>query len=76
MADAVCAALGLARALRRCGRVVDLEGLDSDLGRLCAYALDLPPEDGRSFRPRLLAIRSELDILAKTIVPSEAHLDP
>jgi hypothetical protein len=63
MADALHGLLKVAGALSDNGQSFDLAGLENDLGRLCACALDLPPEHGRSFRYRLREILAELDSL-------------
>ena len=56
--------LTLARALVQSGRPLDLEGLAELAGRACAASLDLPPEQGRALRPRLVALLAEVDALA------------
>ena len=71
LADAVARVVMLARALASRGRVVDLAGLDQQVGLLCARALDLPPTQGRAARPRLLGLRAELDALAAALRPAE-----
>lgn len=45
-----------ARALVDSNREVDLTGLECEIGLLCAKSLDLPPEEGRRIRPRLIAL--------------------
>ncbi len=55
-ADGMLGLLAVARALAECGRCLDLTGLDDGIGRLCARALDLGPEQGRLLRPRLHAL--------------------
>jgi hypothetical protein len=56
--------LQIARALAAAGRPIDLSGLDHHVGRLCAQALDLPPEAGRAVRPHLSALLAGLNELA------------
>jgi hypothetical protein len=56
--------LGIARSLVRAGKTVDLTGLDAEMGYVCARTLDLPPEDGRALRPKLIGLRAELDALS------------
>ena len=56
--------LTLTRALAESGRRIDLAGLDDLAGRLCAACLDLPPEDGRAFRPRLVALMEDVNAIA------------
>ena len=53
----------LARAMTEARRPVDLAGLDDKVGLLCAKALDLPPEQGRDFRPVLAALLVDLTAL-------------
>ena len=55
-ADGMLGLLAVARALAEGGRDVALAGLDEMVGRLCARALDLGPEQGRRLRPRLHAL--------------------
>jgi hypothetical protein len=55
--------LRLARVLAAARRPLDLAGLDDLAGRLCAAALDLPPEQGRALRPALTDLLGELDAL-------------
>ena len=45
---ALAGMLRTARALTQTRRTIDLAGLDQEVGRLCAAALDLPPADGRA----------------------------
>jgi len=69
LADAVARVVMLARALASQGRVVDLAGLDQQVGLLCARALDLQPVQGRAVRPRLLGLQAELESLAGALCP-------
>ena len=64
LADDVARTLMVARVLARHERAIDLRGLDGMVGLLCAKTLDLAPETARAMRPRLLALRAELDALA------------
>lgn len=66
MADGVEVVLRLARGASESGRQVDLAGLDTVIGRLCAQCLDLPPDIARSMRPRLATLLAELDVLDAT----------
>ncbi|MDE2334159.1 MAG: hypothetical protein KGK10_06430 [Rhodospirillales bacterium] len=61
---AAAAMLRLARAIATGGRPVDLTGLDEQMGRICAQALDLPPAEGTRLRADLAGLLGELDALA------------
>jgi hypothetical protein len=67
MAEAASGTLRLARALVEARRSVDLAGLQNAIGRMCAAALDLPPEQGRALRPQLAAVLAELDALERAM---------
>lgn len=56
--------LRIARILIEDGRLIDLAGLESEIGRLCAQVLDLAPDEGRSLAPLLAALLSEVDTIA------------
>jgi len=57
----------LARALAEAGEQIDLAGLATHVGLLCARALDLAPEQGREMRVELITLRSDIDALAHTL---------
>jgi hypothetical protein len=57
----------LARALAESGERIDLAGLSTHVGLLCARALDLDPEQGREMRVELITLRSDLDALAHAL---------
>ena len=59
--------VGVARALVEAGRAIDLTGIDGQVGLLCAKSLDLPPDDGRRIRPRLIALFGSMEALARVI---------
>ena len=59
--------VGVARALVEAGRMIDLTGIDSQVGLLCAKSLDLPSGDGRRIRPRLIALFGSMEALARVI---------
>jgi hypothetical protein len=59
--------VGVAVALVEAGRNVDLASLDSQVGLLCAKTLDLPPDDGRRVRPRLIALSGSVEALSRAI---------
>ena len=63
LADGLGKTVSVARALAASGRAVDLDGLDRHIGLLCAKALDLPPEIGRTQRVCLIKLRDDLDDL-------------
>ena len=46
-------------------REVDLTGLDREIGLLCAKTLDLPPDEGRRIRPRLIALSGSVEALSR-----------
>jgi hypothetical protein len=59
--------VGVARALVEAGRAIDLTGIDSQVGLLCAKSLDLPSGDGRRIRPRLIALFASMEALARVV---------
>ncbi len=63
LAEALVGTLRMAHALAQTRRHVDLAGLDQDIGRLCAAALDLPPAEGLAMRATLATVLAELDAL-------------
>lgn len=70
LAEAIAAAGGLLRlaeGIAAAGRPIDLSGLDNTLGRICAQALDLPPEQGARLRPAMAALVSDLDLLSQAL---------
>lgn len=67
MAAGLTSTLGVARALAETGRRIDLSGLESQVGLLCARMLDLEPDEGRSARVELIRLRAELDALAAVL---------
>jgi hypothetical protein len=58
-----------AGALLSEGHRLDLTGLDSLVGLLCARALDLDPRHGCALGPTLLALRDDLDGLFAALAP-------
>ena len=62
--------ISIARTLVQDGHQVDLAGFDLQVGLLCAKALDLPPEQGRSLRPDLEELLSSVDALAACLTAS------
>ena len=67
MGEGLARTICIARALVENGRPVDLAGLDRGVGLLCAKALDLPAEAGRSVRPSLLTLLGEVDGLTAAL---------
>lgn len=71
--EAMLGTVAVARALVGAGRRVDLEGLDGEIGALCAAAVALPVEDGRMLRPAVQALLESLEGLAAALrVASDA----
>jgi len=67
LAEELTKMIGIALALVAAGRQIDLTGLDSQIGLLCAKSLDLPPEEGRKVRPRLVALFGSAEELARAL---------
>ena len=57
-----------ATALLRAGCHVDLAGLESEVGLLCARSLDLPPDEGRRVRPWLVGLSGGIEALSQALV--------
>jgi hypothetical protein len=68
LAEELTSIIGVAHALVDAGRAIDLAGLDSQVGLLCAKTLDLPPDDGRRARPRLIALSGSVEALSRALV--------
>ena len=66
-AEGLLNSLRLARALAGQGRPVELDGMQDSVGLLCAKALDLEPDEGRTLRVALVALRDEIDQLSTTL---------
>lgn len=56
-------AAAIATTLVRRGHRIDLGDFNSQVGLLCAKALDLPESQGRLVRPGLLRLREKLEVL-------------
>ena len=56
--------VAVAHGLVSAGRVVDLEGIDSAAGQLCAQVLDLPHEEGSALRGSLVELERAIGSLA------------
>ncbi len=68
LAEELTRIIGVAHALVDAGRAIDLAGLDSQVGLLCAKTLDLPPDDGRRARPRLIALSGSVEALSRVLI--------
>jgi hypothetical protein len=75
VAEELMHTLDVAGALASSGRVVDLTGLDQQIGLLCAKALDLPPDAGRGVRPRLIVLSGALEALSRLLAAQVAPSD-
>lgn len=64
VAEAITRMLRMAQLLAQAQRRIDLAGLEEEVGRLCAAALDLAPAEGRAMRPLLATVLAELDALS------------
>ena len=67
LAEELTKTIDLACALGECGRAIDLTGFDRQIGLLCAKSLDLPPDEGRCMRPRLVALCGAIDALSRLL---------
>ena len=72
LAEELTQTVVLARALAESGRTIDLTGLDSRIGLLCAKSLDLPLEEGRRLRPRLVTLSTAIEALSRVLSRSPA----
>ncbi len=72
MADELTETIGMARVLAASGRVVDLTGLDQQIGLLCAKSLDLPPHEGRDLRPNLIVLSVAMETLSRVLADQAA----
>jgi hypothetical protein len=59
--------VGLACTRAEGGEAIDLRGLDRQVGLLCAKSLDLPPDEGRRVRPRLIALSGLIEALSRVL---------
>lgn len=66
-------AVVVACRLVREGHRIDLTGFEAQVGLLCAKALDLPVEQGRSIRPDLVRLRTRVEALTTDLLA--AHTD-
>jgi hypothetical protein len=72
LAEDLTGLIGVAQALVEAGRAIDLSGLDSQIGLLCAKTLDLPPDEGRRVRPRLIALSGSVEALSRALATHAA----
>jgi hypothetical protein len=72
LADELTKMVSVACALVEADRAVDLTGLDRDIGLLCAKSLDLPPDEGRTVRPRLIALLGSAEALMRALARHDA----
>ncbi len=73
LAEELTKIIEVARTLVDAGRAIDLAGLDSQVGLLCAKTLDLLPDDGHRARPRLITLSGSVEALSRALV---ARLPP
>ena len=57
----------IAHRLVGSGKQVDLAGLDSQMGFVCARVLDLSLDEGRGLRPGLIALLHAVDSLSAAL---------
>jgi hypothetical protein len=72
LAEELTKTIDLACALAASGRAIDLAGFDDEVGLLCAKSLDLPPDEGRSMRPHLIALSSAMEALSRVLSANAA----
>jgi hypothetical protein len=65
-------ALEIACRLLRDGRSIELAGLESEVGFLCAKVLDLPPERGRALANELSGLLRQVECVLHEL-QSPAH---
>jgi len=59
--------VGIAHSLVQAGKLVDLTGLDAEVGFVCARTLDLPPDEGRALQPDLAGLCAAIDTLTAAL---------
>lgn len=67
LAEELTRIVGVARTLVESGRMIDLAGLNDQVGLLCAAALDLPADEGRRIRARLVALSGSFEALSRAL---------
>jgi hypothetical protein len=68
-------ALRIAGRLLRAGRAIELAGLESEVGFLCAKVLDLPPEHGRALVDQLAGLLWEVECVLQELQAAPAPAD-
>lgn len=64
--------ISISIAMVKAGRTIDISGLDTAVGQLCASCLDLPPHSGLTMRPFLEITRSDLEALCHQLTANQA----
>ncbi len=72
LVQALSGVVARARAELDAGNFVDLTAIEIGVDELCAQATTLSPSDGKSLRPRLLALMDDFGYLSRAI---EARLE-
>lgn len=62
--------IAIAQGLAASGRSVDLGGLESLSGLLCAQVMDLSHTEGTAIRPELIALNRHVAVLLHTLKSS------
>jgi len=73
LAEQLTRTVTAAADLLRSGRYVDLAGLDTQVGALCARSLDLPPDEGRRVRPWLVGLSGGVEALSQALTARRAE---
>ncbi len=67
LAERINRTLGVARALAKSGRALDLTGIEDGVGVLCAQTLDLPAGGAREMLPALREVLAQVDMLSMAL---------
>jgi hypothetical protein len=67
LADEVTNVLNVATLFVQAGCSIDLTGFNDQVGLLCAKSLDLPPDEGRRVRPRLILLSGSIGALSRAL---------
>jgi hypothetical protein len=67
LAEDLTRQVALACSQAEADEAIDLAGLDRQVGLLCAKSLDLPPDEGRRVRPRLIALSGLIEALSRVL---------